>query len=894
MMIPAQLREWRFILLTGNSKIPIAEMLGWAKDRENKTFTYDDSRLQDHIAKHGNYGVVTGTDRFVVAADTKEVEAAIEKNLPRTFTVQSPRHKTKHFYFYGKLSKPILCNPSADGDPCADIRYGNAYVLGPGDTFKTYGEYRIIDDEPIATITEEQLIAAIGPFLKPRKETKFLEERREKRDSALEFPITKILPNLEALTQNGEELFGPHPLHGSTTGSNFHVNLEKNVWHCFRAGHDSGGGPLELLAVLNGLIQCEDCHKGALRGDLFKKTMLLAKEKGLIKEMPLQFGDLEQTEEKQRMEAVVTRLRDELTFKTVDDTEKIHVFNEGVYEEAETMIKGLVEQWLGIEVSKHFLDEVLGHIERGSYVKRSEFNKAGALIPVQNGLLDLNTEELSPFDKDKIFTFKSNLIYNKTKKSTKFLKAVNEWVDPQDVPLLQEISGYCLLPGMPFHHLFFLHGTGFNGKGSYIRTLQAILGKDHCSNLSLEEFDGNHRFAMARLYGKMINVSSEPRTDKDLQTSLLKKACGEDYIDAEEKNKQKTLNFMNTAKPFILGNKYPKVNDNTLAFWERVQMMKFISTFTDPAKNIPTIWNTWINDPDEMSGIFNWMLEGLKRLLKNNGFTKTKSSTETKIEFQKLSDTTGAFLDERCEHFKEGVYIKRDLYETYKEYCDAEGLECDQLSRFSTKMNNQTWIKNGRIRIEGKLEHVWIGLKVKASSEDGEEKENKGQQKLDAVPPVPPVPPSIPRQTLGEKKKEEEKKLIKGGTPGTGGTPAPGATSTEFVSAVSVVSTSGEKRCKTKKNDLKPSDVKDASLLEANGESVEYKQQNQTAYVAHIVTGEPCYRKCGLASEWRIRIGPQFGESEVLQLFCTECWNKAKKDLERSGFKVVFEDAGRP
>jgi len=801
MMIPAQLREWRFILLIPYKKIPSAEMKGWAKDRENKTFAYDDSRLQDHIARNGNYGVITDIDRFVVAADTKDVEATIEKNLPKTFTVQSPRHKTRHFYFYGKISRPILCISSADGDPCADIKYGNAYVLGPGDTFTTYGEYKVIDDEPIATITEEQLIAALGPFLKPRKETKFLTEGREKHDKMLEFPIINILPNLEALTQNGEELFGPHPQHGSTTGSNFHVNLEKNVWHCFR--HESGGGPLELLAVLNGLIPCEDCHKGALRGNFFKRTVLLAAEKGLIKELPLQFGDLEQTEEKQRMEAVVTRLRDQFTFKTVDDTGKIYVFNEGVYEEAETMIKGLVEQWLGIEVSKHFLDEVLGHIERGSYVKRSEFNKPGALIPVQNGLLDLNTLELSSFDKNQIFTFKSDAIYDKTKKNIKFLKAVSQWVDPQDIPLLQEIAGYCLLPGMPFHHLFFLHGTGFNGKGSFIRTLQAILGKDHCSNLSLEEFDGNHRFAMARLYGKTINVSSEPRTDKDLQTSLLKKVCGEDYIDAEEKNKQKTLNFMNTAKCFILGNKFPKVNDNTLAFWERAITLKFPSNFTGD-NQIPTIWNTWINDPDEMSGILNWKIEGLHRIIKNGGFTKTKSSEETKIEFQKLSDTTGAFLNECCEHFKEGVYIKRDLYETYKGYCDVEGLDCDLLWSFSTKINSQTWIKSGNKRIEGKLEHVWIGLRVKTSPENGEEKTGKQQQLGATDAPDAPDAPISPPRTFGEEKEDKEKKLIKGaspgsgasveeieekeaeekecktpGTPGTGGTPAPGATPTE-------------------------------------------------------------------------------------------------------------------
>jgi len=416
--------------------------------------------------------------------------------------------------------------------------------------------------------------------------------------------------------------------------------------------------------------------------------------------------------ENERMRETVTNLQAQFTFKTPDDIEEIYVFHEGIYEEAETMIKGLVEHWLGTDESTHFMGEVLGHIRRSNYVKRIEFNKPEAIIPVQNGLLNLNTLELNPFDKDKIFTFKSTVTYDKTKSCTKFLKAVSEWVDPQDVPLLQEISGYCLLPGMPFHQLFFLHGTGFNGKGSYIRTLQAILGKDHCSNLDLEEFDGKHRFAMARLYGKMINVSSEPRTDKDLQTSLVKKVSGEDFIDAEQKNKQKRLTFTNTAKPFILGNKFPKVNDNTIAFWERAVTLKFPSNFIGK-RQIPTIWNTWINDQDEMSGILNWMIEGLHRLIKNNGFTKTKSSEETKIEFQKLSDTTGAFLNERCERFKEGCYIKRELYEIYKEYCDIEGLlDCDTLAQFSAKLKNIVWIKSDRIMMKGKREYVWIGLKV--------------------------------------------------------------------------------------------------------------------------------------------------------------------------------------
>ena len=75
------------------------------------------------------------------------------------------------------------------------------------------------------------------------------------------------------------------------------------------------------------------------------------------------------------------------------------------------------------------------------------------------------------------------------------------------------------------------------------------------------------------------------------------------------------------------------------------------------------------------------------------------------------------------------------------------------------------------------------------------------------------------------------------------------------------------------------------SLLETNGETTGYKQQNQTAYVSHTKTAEPCYNNCGLASEWQVKIEPDFQ-----QCFCNGCFQKAKNDLEKSGWKVEFKE----
>jgi phage/plasmid-associated DNA primase len=70
------------------------------------------------------------------------------------------------------------------------------------------------------------------------------------------------------------ELAGAHPQHGSSTGDNFNVNLDKGLWHCWR--HGTGGDALALIAVCEGLVACEDMRAGVLRGALFQHAVAVA------------------------------------------------------------------------------------------------------------------------------------------------------------------------------------------------------------------------------------------------------------------------------------------------------------------------------------------------------------------------------------------------------------------------------------------------------------------------------------------------------------------------------------------------------------------------------------------------------------------------------------------
>jgi hypothetical protein len=74
--------------------------------------------------------------------------------------------------------------------------------------------------------------------------------------------------------KSATEDHGSHPVHGSDTGTNVSINPAGQVWHCFR--HSSGGGPLDFLAVCEGVLPCEQAKPGGLRGMAYVQAVTLA------------------------------------------------------------------------------------------------------------------------------------------------------------------------------------------------------------------------------------------------------------------------------------------------------------------------------------------------------------------------------------------------------------------------------------------------------------------------------------------------------------------------------------------------------------------------------------------------------------------------------------------
>jgi hypothetical protein len=199
-----------------------------------------------------------------------------------------------------------------------------------------------------------------------------------------------------------------------------------------------------------------------------------------------------------------------------------------------------------------------------------------------------------------------------------------------------------------------------------------------------------------------------------LQTALLKKITGEDSLDAEVKGKQKRLSFRNVAKVFVLGNEFPKINDSSVAFQERTLILKFPNSFRGKGQ-IDNIEQTWLSDPIEVSGIFNWMLAGLHRLWTNNDFSVSKTTQEVMLEFKRTSDPISAWIEDNCIFDPEGFVSRKAAFEDYKNYADQElGKAPETERRFYQRLRDTPRVKNWDSNREGR---GFKGLRLKTSEE---------------------------------------------------------------------------------------------------------------------------------------------------------------------------------
>ncbi len=419
-------------------------------------------------------------------------------------------------------------------------------------------------------------------------------------------------------------------------------------------------------------------------------------------------------------------------FATHKESEEIYVYENGIYKPyGKTKIKEETQKRLGRYSKNHYINETVERIRIDNYIPEEKFNNPDNKIVVENGVLDLETKELEDHTPEYIHITKIPWEYNPDADCPKIEKFISEIVEDEDVKIIQEMFGYCLLKDYPIAEGFMLLGQGANGKSTLLNLLEKFLGEENVASPALQEIL-NNRFAKIDLFGKLANIHADLSNKELRNTGTFKMLTGGDTIRAEKKH-QDPIKFKNYAKLVYSANQLPETTDNTEAFYRRWIIIQFPYKFVEKEEikedsNKYKEKNANILDEilteEEMSGLLNWALEGLERLQENGKFSISENLEEIKQIWKERTAPTPAFINKYLEKQNGYYLIKDDIYEFYKDFCKYHG-KSDKIksrSEFFDKVKIKLNAKDYRPNIQGKQVRCLRGIKFCNGEEYLEEK----------------------------------------------------------------------------------------------------------------------------------------------------------------------------
>lgn len=134
----------------------------------------------------------------------------------------------------------------------------------------------------------------------------------------------------------------------------------------------------------------------------------------------------------------------------------------------------------------------------------------------------------------------------------------------------------------------------------------------------------------------------------------------------------------------------PKETESTEAYFRRFIIIPFDVKIPDEEKDIHLAENII---KTELTGVFNWLLEGLRRLIQQQKFTDSAKANNALANFKKQADSVALFIDEFGYEPSPAREALPDLYNKYKEFCKDDGYKATGKNKFSARLESKGFEK---------------------------------------------------------------------------------------------------------------------------------------------------------------------------------------------------------
>lgn len=349
---------------------------------------------------------------------------------------------------------------------------------------------------------------------------------------------------------------------------------------------------------------------------------------------------------------------------------------------------------MGIDkyTSKHykFREELLKQFLATNHLHTPQPDAGTVCINLQNGTFEIKNgkTKLRRFNAADFITYQLPFEYNKTATAPQFetyLKKVLPDIERQLI--LAEYLGYVFIKNgaktIKEEKALVLYGSGANGKSVFFEVVCALLGQENTSNYSLQSLTNDNGYYRAAIANKLVNYASEINGRHD--ANIFKQLTSGEPVEARHPY-GRAFSLTQYARLIFNCNELPGDVEHTNAYFRRFLLIPFDVTVPKDEQD-KELHNKIIGS--ELSGVFNWVLAGLNRLLAQKGFSECKASEQAVENYRTTSDSVKMFLKENgYEKSSTDYELVKDLYLLYKGFCNDDNYRPLGKQKFSKRLED--------------------------------------------------------------------------------------------------------------------------------------------------------------------------------------------------------------
>ena len=424
-----------------------------------------------------------------------------------------------------------------------------------------------------------------------------------------------------------------------------------------------------------------------------------------------------------KIDNVAKELQLRNTFVTLRKTEEILLYNGKIYDnlQAETIIKEETEKLIP-NCSSHHRREVINKIKAQTYAELDNFDSDPNLITIENGILNLETLELNPHSPDHLSRVLLPVEYHKPEhddieknlKDTLFWKyltasfTVDGKFRQNDFDTVLEIIASPIIKRHVDEKAFMFLGGGENGKSVCLAYIQAIIGKNNVSNISLQDI-ADDKFMRANLVGMSANIFPDLEQNELRRSGKIKAITSNEGLEVQKKHQQ-GFTLYPFSKLIFSCNRFPKVFDQSQGFFRRWLIVKWERDFENDPERIEYLKEELESNQHEKNQVFSCLVSIANKLNKVGKFTHTKDWKTIQKEWNENADP----IDDFCNNYiidSENHKSKRETYHFYKNMMLEKGETPKGIGQFSKAFAE--YYEEDRIEIGGRTQRAWLNINFK-------------------------------------------------------------------------------------------------------------------------------------------------------------------------------------